>query len=147
MTAIQRAGVALAVALCVLALVSATVLGYGHTVRFAILGPDSERIDNERAELEHLHERLNLEIEVSDHLVTQLAAGTISLADATAHLEPRLQTRPGFTTVCELQYRTPNTHLGTARYLIEKVKRFLKADPSRQANVSARLEAEYALLQ
>jgi hypothetical protein len=147
MTAVHRAGAALAASLLALALVSAILLGCGHAARFALLGPDCKRLDDERTELDHQRERLNLDIEVSDHLVTRLATGTISLADATAQMEPRLQERAGFRTVCEVQYQVPDTYLGTARYLIEKVARFLEADPSHQASVSARLEAEYAAMQ
>jgi hypothetical protein len=142
MTAVRRAGVALAVPLLTLAL----VVVCGPVARHTILGPDSNRIVDEQTEIDHQRERLNRDIELSEHLVTRLATGTISLADATEQMEPRLQQRPGFQITCENNYRVPNTRLGTARYLIQKVEWCLEADPTQWAAASARLEAEYAAL-
>jgi len=109
-------------------------------------GPDFARIADEAASLQARQEQLLREIELGDHMAARLAAGTLSLADAAGEMEPFLRTRAGFDTVCRHYYHVPNTHLGTARYLIEKVRRLLEDDPSREATVTARLEAEYAAL-
>jgi len=149
MTADQRAGTALAAALSGLALtlglVYAIVFGNARTTRSF---PDLDRraIADRAAALQEQHERLLHEIQLAEHLAIQLVAGTLSLTDATALMEPHLRARPDFDFTYHTCYRTPNAHLGVARYLINKVQQLLDADESQWLIVSARLETEYAEL-
>ncbi len=149
MTSVQRTGVAVAsfsgLALT-LGLAYAVAPGCIHMCGLTPYCQDAPRFDDEGDELDTQRERLHREIEFGDHLAVQLAAGSITLACATAQIEPRMRTRPHFEYVCESYYRAPNLHLGTARYLIGKAQRLLEDEPIWQVFASARLEAEYAVM-
>lgn len=96
-------------------------------------------------ELRDAHDRLNRQVEASDHLVIRLIEGEMSLRVAVAELARINAGRTGFVTSLGCQHpeaRTDETRL--ARYALHKAERFLERDPSRQAEVLARLEAEYA---
>jgi hypothetical protein len=147
MTTDQRTGTAFATALCGLALtlglVYAIASGNARMTR-SVRELDRAAIADRAAALRERHDRLQHEIQFVEHFAVQLAAGTLSLTDATARIEPILRTRPDFDITCQVYYHTPNMHLGTARYLIIKVQQLLDADESQWLIVSARLEAEYA---
>ena len=149
MTSIQRTGVALA-SFSGIALTFGLAYSVGPrsicTTGLATYVPDTPSIDDRAAELDAQKERLHRGIEFGDHLAVHLAVGTITLARATEQIEPHLRTRPEFDVVFERYYRVPSFHLGTARYLIDKVRRLLEDDPSWWLIVSTRLEAEYAAM-
>ena len=107
---------------------------------------DSVAIAERAEDLNEQHLRQSTEYEFAQHLAARLAAGTLSLAEATDQMEPILCERSDFASVCRCHYQVPNARLGTARYLIDKVSFLLDADASRWLAVSARLEKEYATM-
>jgi hypothetical protein len=97
-------------------------------------------------ELDAKKERLYWAIEIANSLAAQLAAGFVSLEDATTRMEPILRERGGFETSGS---RTPGfvcPRRATARYLIDKVQQLPGVNPNRLEDVSRRLEAEYVTL-
>jgi hypothetical protein len=135
------AGLALAVGL------SAVVAGAGAR----LMGLEREDLDlsalaEQTDELDLQHARQLEEYTFANHLATRLAAGALTLADATAQMEPILRERPDFEFVCQYHYQVQDTRLGAARYLIDKVEFLLKDEPSRWRPVSIRLNADYAAL-
>jgi hypothetical protein len=108
---------------------------------------DWNRAATEYEKLDDRMARLQREIELGNRLAHQLITGTITLTYAIEQMEPHLRARPEFEIACETYYRVPgNTRLGTARYLILKVRGLLDAEPYQLSIVSARLEAEYEAL-
>lgn len=135
------AGLALAVAL-------ASVVAWARPHLNRLLGKDLDpaALTDRADELDRQHARQHAEYAFANHLATRLAASTLRLADATEQMEPILRERPDFEFACQKQYQVPNSRLGAARYLIDKVEFLLESEPSRWAIVSVRLAAEYAAM-
>ena len=74
-------------------------------------------------DLDAKRERLLQEIDLAYHLAAHLTAGTLSLGDATTHMEPLLRERGGFLTHCDCS--GIGMRRATARYLIDKVQEVL----------------------
>ena len=153
MTSARRAGTASAAGLTGLAL--ALVLGNaaapGWVRRSGLdvwnlpaLRADARATDRERALIEEQREQLFRGIEAADHVTVRLAAGDLSLAEATDRVELVLRERPGFEDSARVHYAAPNFRLTVARYLIARVGRLPGLDPARQSALAAGLEAEYA---
>ena len=153
MTTVRRAGAASVAALSGLAL----ALGFSHTlapewakgVGLDVWNMPEEReaarkADTDATALQRQQEQLFREIELADHVTTRLAEGKLTLADAVAELEPVLQQRSGFATICEFKYRTSSFRHGVARYAMNRVAIALATDPARRAAVTRHLEAQYA---
>src|SRR5262245_52770417 len=132
MTAARRAGTASAAALPALAL----ALGLAHVAapewvrragldvwNYAALREAARAGDCRRVALEIQQEQLFQEIEATTRLAERLAAGSVSLAEATDATEPILRDRTGFADVGPRFYPAPTFRLTVARYLIERVKR------------------------
>ena len=137
MTAGRRTGAALAT---LFGLALAFGLVYAIAVRPNWPSADDMnfvRIAAEADALQAQEERLRRGAELGDRLVLQLAAGKLTLALATEQLEPHLRSMPGFEDNCKFRWYAPSPRHGTARYLIDKVRRVLADDPSRWAVVSA----------
>ena len=154
MTTVRRTGAASAAMLSGLAL----ALGFSHAVapewakRVGLdvwnLPAECETLRESDAKLlllQQRHEQLRREIEFADHITVRLADGTQTLADAVAELEPILQHRPGFPAA---DYgNAPTFRHQVALYMMDRVRRLLAKDPTRLAEVTPRLEADYAALQ
>ena len=105
----------------------------------AELAAQSEELD---ATLEHLHR----EIHFSGHLAMELAAGRLSLEEATTRMDPLLSQRGSFRMLQVGPYRGDGTRHKTARYLINRVRQILNLNPDLWLDVSNRLEGEYVAL-
>jgi len=151
MTSVPRAGTASATGLTGLAL--ALVLGNAAAPGWArragldvwnlpALREDARTTERDGALIQEQQEQLFRGIEATDHVTARLAAGDLSLADATDRAEPVLRARPGFEDVAPNYYHAPTFHLAVARYLIARAEQH----PARKAATAARLEAEYALM-
>lgn len=96
-------------------------------------------------ELVAYHEHFLQQVAASDAVAARLAADQISLAEAVDDLEEINRDREGFPDALRCAHPAVPTYRGhLARYALGKVERRLAADPTRLAEVSARLEAEYA---
>ena len=91
-------------------------------------------------------DKLLREIEMADHLASQMIDGKLTLAAAVDELEPTLRNRPGFDVVRECHYKTPTFRHAVARYALTHIGIVLQSDPDRLAAVTPRLEAEYSAL-
>jgi hypothetical protein len=106
-----------------------------------------DSIQESRARAEAIHReraRLELEIEMAQHLAEGLAGGKLTLRDAVGRLEPILARRAGFHAIRESAYAAPTFRAAVARYAINHVREALLDDPSRWFALSVQLEIEYA---
>jgi hypothetical protein len=109
------------------------------------LNDSVKEADAKSTVLMETQEQMRNEREFGDHLVTRLIDGTVTLAEASAEMEPIMQKRPGFDVVCRLDYRVTTSRQGAAKCLINRVNAVMNGD-SRWPAISARLEAEFAAL-
>jgi hypothetical protein len=108
------------------------------------LSTREREVEDRRKELQGVHDQLRRQVEAADHVVSLLIDGELSLGDATDEILRINQGRNGF--IDGLRSTYPEAHTDrqlTARYAIRKAAEQLEGDPSRQAEVLARLEAEY----
>jgi hypothetical protein len=101
--------------------------------------------DAEAVALEEKNDLMWREREFCDYLIARLIDGTITLERATDELAPIMQDRPGFALTCETKFHVATRRQGVARCLISHVAAAMNND-SRWVNISARLEAEFAVL-
>src|SRR5262245_30787824 len=156
MTTVRRAGtvsaatlsgLALALALAQLAAPDWTSRAGLDVWNFRAAVDFARSVRARNGELRAYEDQFHQELDLADHLTDRLAAGTISLAEATDVMQPILEARAGFDLVSRTHYHAPTPRKGAARYLILRVSRLLAGDPERWAPASARLEAEYAALE
>lgn len=115
---------------------------------FAAAEAEYRRHAGRGEELDDFQRRLRVQIEVSESLAADLAAGRRSLAEAADEMARVNTGRPGFEDGMESAYPDiPVLRHRVARYAIDKGRRRLgAADPSAWAAAQARLEAEYRAL-
>ena len=99
----------------------------------------------EAVALEQKSDQLYREREFCDYLVARLIDGTMTLEQATDVFAPIMQDRTGFAVTCETEFRVATHRQGVARCLIKHVQAATRND-SRWVSISARLEADFALL-
>lgn len=128
-----------------IAALAGVALAYGLDV----LGISSSLAQSEEAadraeELAADHDHLLRLIAASDGVVARLTTAQLSLPEAVGELEAINRDRDGFAQVLEVVHPQAPTHRARlARYALSKAARHLADDPTRWAEVSARLEAEY----
>jgi hypothetical protein len=89
-------------------------------------------------------EALRASIETVDHITTRLIRGDLSLSSATDQVEPLMRDRRGFATAAQFHYVAPSFHKSVALFLVDRVRRALRSDPSQLTAIESRLESEYA---
>jgi hypothetical protein len=95
-------------------------------------------------QLDATQDQLARQMEASDQVVAVLIAGEITLSDAVTELSKINRDRPGFCELLTVIYPEATTFQArVARYAQGKVRTRLESDPSRLAEVAARLESEY----
>ena len=149
MSSVQRTGIAFVTLfglLLTLGLAYTVARGCTRRIGNPPYREDARLIAKRAVQLEAEKERMHRRIEFGGYLAHQLAIGALTLASATEQIEPQMRTLPYFEFVGERYYLAPNIHLGTARYLIDRVRRLLEGEPDWWVFVSARLEAEYAAM-
>ena len=99
--------------------------------------------NEESARLRDEVEQLRESIEAAEHLTSRLIKGEVTLAHATASIEPLMLERRGFRSSASISYPAPTFRLMVARYLIDHARRTLQSDPSRLAGLEVQLRAEY----
>jgi hypothetical protein len=99
-------------------------------------------------ELDDLRRRVRVQIEVTNHLAAELAAGRLSVGEAADELARVNRGRPGFDAAMGYAYPgLPDLRHRLARYGIDKgLYRLAGADPAERRAAEARLEAEYRAL-
>jgi hypothetical protein len=104
------------------------------------------RTEEKGRELAAASEREIRQIEASDRVAGELAAGRLSLADAVDELCRVNAGRPAFITCQRMADPDGTERDWVAQYAVAKAVRYPAADPARQADVACRLAAEYAAL-
>jgi hypothetical protein len=100
-----------------------------------------------RGDLEADHNLLRRRMAVADQLATQLVDGQLRLADAADEVVRVNRDRDSFFLVLSREHPGAVTERRlAARYLIAKIEDRFQDDPSRAAEATGRLEAQYRLL-
>jgi hypothetical protein len=155
MTTLHRAGTVSTLALSGLAV----VFGVSHTLapewtrrigldvwNLPSLRATAAQVEEESVETNAKSERLFQSIEAADHIIARLVAGNITLLQATDELEPLMLHRDGFDIVWEHYYKAKTFRDGVTRYAMERSLRMLTDDPVHKAQVSLRLDTEFAAM-
>ena len=110
----------------------------------------TEECDHERARGQQLTDERNLlrsQMEASEGVAARLAEGNLSLADAVRELDEINRDRPGFDESLDYRFHDlPTRGAKLARCAMARAVARLEGEPSHQAEVQRRLEAEYAAL-
>jgi hypothetical protein len=114
--------------------------------RYSEYAADLRQCHDRRKELAAGHERLFQQMDVGDRLAAGLIDAHVSLADAADEIGRVNQDRTGFADTLRWSFgdgTSPRQRF--ARYLLVRARSRLEdaGDPSRLAEVTARLEAEY----
>jgi hypothetical protein len=105
---------------------------------------DQRESADRRDELAAQHEQLRQRVAVADHLCTQLIDGRVRLAEAADEVIEVNRDRDAFFFVLRLEHPDATTDRELAAcYLIAKIAARFYDDPSRRAEATGRLEAEY----
>jgi hypothetical protein len=142
----RRAGtVSVAVPFAVLLLIA---LAYGLDLSYVRSDGDlGEAAAARHEELNAFHARLFQQMAASDGVAARLVDGQIGMADAIDELAEINGAREGFRDHLHSAFPSARTYQEQlARYALNKARRRLDDDPTRQAEVVARLEAECACL-
>jgi hypothetical protein len=155
MASIRRAGAVSGAALSGLVL----AFGVAHAVaprwaarvgldvwNFPAAREEAREIAGRAESLRTERDRLARELDFTGHVAARLAAGKLSLRDATEQLAPLLERRTGFQTTWRFTYQSPSFRHGVARYAIIQVELALRGDPGDWAELAPQLEAQYAVL-
>ena len=110
----------------------------------------TEQYDEERTRGQQLTDDRNLlrsQMEASEGVAARLAGGNLSLTDAVREFDAINRDRPGFEESLDYRFNDcPTREAKLARAAIARALARLEGDPSHQAEVQRRLEAEYATL-
>jgi chorismate mutase len=102
------------------------------------------REDQRKRDLDDVLDLLNRQIGASDAVALALIEDRISFAAAVAEMDEINRDRPSFEEVLVYIHPEGRTHRERiARYTIARVRSQIVNDPTRQAEVTARLEAAY----
>jgi hypothetical protein len=155
MTTVRRAGATTVATLCGLALtvvaadsiapmwVQQAGLDFWN-LRSAISA--NETADREYAALKAKEQRLYQDIQLSNIVAEELAAGSITLKEAVDEMEPVMRNRTGFVETIQVSFGTSSLREGVARYLISRVPRSMTHDLVELSNTLYRLEIEFESL-
>jgi hypothetical protein len=102
--------------------------------------------ERESASIKEQQQRLYQEIQLSNNIAEELAAGTLSLKDAVDEMEPIMRNRSGFKETLAVNYGTSSLREGVAHYLVSRVPRSLTHDLVQLSNALYRLEREFESL-
>lgn len=153
MTSMRRAGATSAATLFGLVLailfVHAIAPDWIHRSGLDVWNLPSAIADNRNAgqlavSLSVQEEQLYREIELSNQVTAQMAAGTLSLEAAINEMEPILRNRNGFAVTMGQYYHVSTFRQGVARYLMSRVPRHLLNDRDRLTAIQKQLEQEFA---
>jgi hypothetical protein len=156
MTTVRRAGATSAATLCGLALVIvlAQAIAPEWTRRFGLdlwnlpeAMAHNQECSQETIMLSCREERLQQEVELADHLCSDIIQGRITLASAMAEMEPVLLQRPGFVLTCRSYYHAPTLKHSVGRYFIRRIARHYDLDDPKIIELLADLERQYAQIQ
>ncbi len=103
-------------------------------------------VDQQRIGIDSKFRESQREKEACGHIATQLVNGTITLEQAVAELSPILANREGFYAGWKHLYKVPTFKHGVARYAITRAQSLLEGDAARFAEVTERLERQYAAI-
>jgi hypothetical protein len=90
-----------------------------------------------------IQEEVFRSIETVDHIVERLIDGKITLAMAADGIVPLLEARPRFGDTWRHLWPGTTPRHSAARHAMQRAAKLLWHDPSRQAEVTLRLEEEY----
>jgi hypothetical protein len=155
MTTVRRAGATTVATLCGLALTVVAADAFApRWVQEAGLDiwnmpsaiAANKAADEKYASLKAKEEKLYHEIQLSNNISEELAAGTITLKDAVDEMEPVLRNRTGFVATLQVSFGTSSVREGVARYLISRIPRSMTHDLVELSNTLYRLECEFETL-
>jgi hypothetical protein len=155
MTSARRAGATTVATLCGLALTVVAAEAFAHRwVQRAGLDvwnlssaiSANKTADQEYASLKAKEQKLYREIQLSNIVAEELAAGTITLKDAVDEMEPVLRNRTGFVETLQVSFGASSLREGVARYLISRIPRSMTHDLLELSNTLYRLEGEFEML-
>jgi hypothetical protein len=102
--------------------------------------------DEKYASLKAKEQQLYQDIQLSNNVAGELAAGTITLKDAVDEMEPVMRNRTGFVESLQVSFGTSSLREGVARYLISRIPRSMTHDLVELSNTLYRLECEFETL-